>query len=316
MGIAQAIGGSISGGKSNVGNSLGRGNVPKLDGETNLYKPEGLSKARPRTRIIYVNGMNTTGSEHKETAILLTNVVEGEVVGVHNLTGFDDTRKMINLSSRIIGSALPDVATEKLKVVGQKASSLLYFLQDGYQCIEDYLLPMRAMKWVSESFVADWLTDTVGTPTQSAKYQMALIVLQSNKASVSLFKLLYREMSAGKSVHLIAHSQGNLISVNVLYCLQWALGSLDGLYYYGMASPSPSWPKELNAVLYTHSDDPIPRLSLGRSFKKNDAVVRPGQHKLPVSFKAHDVTGHIVDTPFSKLIRKRLSLSPQMSKAG
>ena len=84
---------------------------------------------------------------------------------------------------------------------------------------------------------------------------------------------------------------------------------------FGLASPAPVWPLPVTVRTYTHSDDFVPLLSLGRSYVGPltfSGVVSRSYLPFPAS---HAFAVYAKDSPFVHDLRARLGLEPTPSWA-
>lgn len=190
-------------------------------------------------KIFWVNGMNNSPQQHCFAARMLANTIQKQVVGIHNATGSENVD-------------LPDFGVDLL------------------QCAYDYVLPAQmvaaraARRPIEAAFGGD--------EAEEVKYTWARnFVLAPNPASQALLDRLYRYVKQRRRIHIVCHSQGNLITMNVLWLLQWITERLESrpvhivdISVYGLASPALDWPDGwggLHLKLYSHSNDPVTWLS-------------------------------------------------------
>jgi len=188
--------------------------------------------------ILWVNGMNNSPEQHQFAARMLANLIQKPVVGVHNATGFDD-------------SCMPDFGADLL------------------QCALDYLIPLQM---IPARLMRIPIEDLHGSDAEQLKYLWARnYVFAHNPASQALLEKLYDLVKARKRILIVCHSQGNLITMSVLWLLQWITERLRSgrvhivdVSVYGLASPALDWPdgwRSLDLKLYSHTNDPVTWLS-------------------------------------------------------
>jgi len=189
--------------------------------------------------ILWVNGMDNSPTDHQYAARMLANLIQKRVVGIYNATGFDD-------------SDMPNS------------------LADLYQCARDYTTPINVLQGRLMEAVGGSDDDN---EAEESKYRYSReFALRHNLASKALLAKLYDLVKRGKRVHIVCHSQGNLITMNVLFLLQWITEKRTGgsaynidISVYCLASPSLVWPVSWTGFkkeLYIHTNDPVTWLSL------------------------------------------------------
>ncbi len=225
---------------------------------------------RAQRQIIYVNGMATDGRAHKQAAKTLAAVLNREVIGIYNATGGDG---FDNAVARSLG--LPNG------------------LQDFIECVQDYILPASELDSITRLVTRPAMDFIYGEHSEAAKYNMGRVLLGSNTAAVALLQHIYGLLTQNWRVYIVCHSQGNLITSNVLWVLRWArpLERIGTLYVYGLASPAPSWPPNqagLMVRLYNNANDPVTWLS---GYHRGLPPMQIGGRRRVPSLRAHDVVG-------------------------
>jgi hypothetical protein len=191
------------------------------------------------------------------------------------------------------------------------------FLLDLEQCAQDWLTPLvksgvlgsaRALDALAPALPPDLrllylfgqVITSEGHVRVAARSAFAGALLQDNAASENLFGLLYDVQAKGTVVHIICHSQGNLIVSNVLNLLSWVFDAAPRarFHVFGLASPAnpdawPRMPGRLKLRLYYNAADPVTWLSLHNTawgrVEKTDAVVEEFGQNDKAGFGAHDI---------------------------
>jgi|GEM_PF-3732654 len=248
--------------------------IPLRDGDVLTYRPRDVglgpysepilrlrergAASAARVNLIYINGMMTTTDTHRRTAEDLATMTNRPVIGIYNLTG--------NSSSD---------------------GSQPQFGSDFLQSVQDYLNPVgrgrvlapyRHGLSAANGFTPTQYFATAAAGAISAVYRYATASgedyinllrqeLSNNMAGTALLNLLldhYWYQCGFRKTVIVAHSQGNLITANVVWCLLRAFApkALPApLKVIGVASPNPSWPAngERNFHWRTFNDrrDPV-----------------------------------------------------------
>lgn len=279
---------------------------PTIDGQVRRYHPpKGTPRRCSRHDVVYVNGIRTDGASHRNTARSIAAIVQQPVYGVFNKSdGFildlvqcaNDWLDWYPGMLKQMRKALL-AASVAGPVAGIAASQLAAFA--GTQ----------ATLW--SLFDVSLQSMLLDTPNQRLhlRHRWAKEVLKSNKATLALYELLFRLSQKARVIHLVAHSQGNLISANALSALKLVTSKISNIHVYGLASPSPRWPHGMASLqLYTNTHDIVPYLSLGRSARSNSTVYKRDWDTV------HSVDNHLGRTGFAKRIRSRLGL-PALSQS-
>lgn len=244
--------------KQNVDNNK----EPTYDGHRTLYYNPGLASDK-RQPIYYVNGMNVTSEKHKKHAQRLSELVNVKVLGIYNEKGYQfrpDLEFALCICLKCIGEINP------LKIVN------LYndFTKDVIQSIWDWLLlAINSYEPGAASNVTRKAMQTL--LSMSNREWLAKTILNYNPCIVSLMDLLKPMIMNGKPIHIIAHSQGNLITSNALgalsFCTEQVRRNDKKITVYAVASPAWTWPKGVNVRYYTHLNDFVPLFALGKSLR-------------------------------------------------
>lgn len=242
---------------------------PTYDGDLMIYQTGTSEKLVPpmNTNLytIYVNGMATAAGDFKYQCLNLSKLFSCRIGGVFNQSN----------------GGLLDVA----------------------QCISDYKYVCAQEGFTSFStFLGGTILSVFGPGSNT------------NPATSRLFEVLatYGSMWPSKPICIIAHSQGNLIASGALYTLAAWL-KMNGLpcpaiKVFALASPAPAWPQSqlsnLSVKPYTNLDDPIPYLSVLRSFSGNIEVTGLAGGEL--TFDAHDLNTYEANSVFVCDLRRTL----------
>ena len=144
------------------------------------------------------------------------------------------------------------------------------------------------------------------------KEQTAEAVLGAgNVATAVLFRRLCEKCRGNATIHIVCHSQGNLIVSNALATLCWVRGDrpLGTIHVYALASPVPAgnWPRHLSIIrhIYTIASDPVPWLSMGQSYGSGATVVATGRS---FNLADHDVQGYLAIPQFIQAITSAMGV--------
>jgi len=274
--------------------------APSGDGQVQVYFDQGVSLTSPR--IIYVNGIRTTGEVHRATCLVLSQVTQRKIVGVYNLTA---------------GVDMPYALIDFIQCVGDWGNS---FTNQVVEFGFDLANTIRDIKnKFSNRGGRSIPPSDLGTDIRSKLRQDQLFLLMHtylsthNKAAASLFKELHENRHVKQ--YIVAHSQGNLVTASALWAMQTVHGpgGLADMQVYSIASPVPAWPAGINhrIKVYAHTNDPItwfdPKNHLGR---RSAGDWRAYDQPDSGAFDAHDVAVNFFGTNFVTRIRQELGLGP------
>ena len=218
----------------NVQKSMGG---PSNDGDIlqyePIYIPKGLSFDRSR-RVVFVNGMQNSASDHANSARKLSEVQACPVIGVFNKSdGF--------------GADLGQCIRDKITLVGAVAVGF-----SGWQKAVD----------------AGYLAAKAKRPTLS-KIDFVGTLIDGNKAAKSLYLYVASLTSdERRALKIFCHSQGNLITSNALTSVALALGegAIGGIEVYSYGSPCRYWPNGIKHTNFAFTFDPVALLDLRAGF--------------------------------------------------
>lgn len=148
-------------------------------------------------------------------------------------------------------------------------------------------------------------------PSRVKEQAAAAVLGAGNVATAVLFRRLCEECRGNAAIHIVCHSQGNLIVSNALASLCWARSdrSLGTIHVYALASPVPTgnWPRHLSVIchIYTVTSDPVPRLSMGQSYGSGATVVATGRS---FDFGDHDVQRYLGIPEFVQAITRAMGV--------
>lgn len=166
------------------------------------------------------------------------------------------------------------------------------FADDAAQAFADWRKPLAAG---SDSHFQHWL----GLPRDERRAHV-LEMLGSNRATLALFHLLDELLRHSPVVHLVAHSQGNLISSAAISALALVQPRRNlPLHVYALASPAVWWPHVpglRSFQSFDNPEDPVARLDAAwirarmpswSSAMGEEVAVKTGPH----GADAHSVMG-------------------------
>lgn len=210
------------------------GRNPTGDGDVNLYispEAEGKSWFNSGRRVMFVNGMDNSPTDHASSARALSLLQGCPVIGVYNQTDG-------------VWLDLGQCITDKARLVGVQAGMVLSF--------DQWVIAARAMYSVARA----------RNPGLTAVDFYASLVAD-NPATSALFRLLATG-TVSRATPIYCHSQGNLITSNALTAVAMALGSpsIAGMEINSFGSPCRYWPPGINRTNNAFTFDPVSWLDL------------------------------------------------------
>lgn len=170
-------------------------------------------------RVIFVNGMGNDPAEHRASALALSALEQCVVVGIFNATSG---------TTRDLG-----------------------------QCIADaWQFSRPAPREPAQAFEA-LCADLAARGDTRSRSEIMRAVLATNPAAGALYDALTDASLAHAPIY--AHSQGNLITSNVLRGMEIALGpeSIKGRRVYSFGSPCRAWPRGIVRSENSFAFDPV-----------------------------------------------------------
>jgi hypothetical protein len=150
-----------------------------------------------------------------------------------------------------------------------------------------------------------------------------------NFSTGGLFNFLRSTHTAGKTVRILCHSQGTIVSSNAVDAWSWSKSAIMPptqpplpTTMYVMAGATPFWPPGVNLKFFTNSEDLVPWFSLGSSYNA-DALrffnagkrFNSVQHNTAPSgmifnwFASHNIDEYFTSA-FANAVRADLGLPP------
>ncbi len=201
------------------------GNIPTGDGDINLYESPELKGTHyfDRSRqVIFVNGMDNTPQNHKASAEALSTLQCCPVIGVYNQTdGF----------WKDLGQCLSD----KLTLVAPQSGAFVSFNLWGKLFDNAYESAKAKQPSLTK---ADYMERAIS----------------SNKATLALYRLV---RGAGARLPIFSHSQGNLITSNMLTAVALVDGPLQNCQVHSFGSPCRFWPPGIQHFNHAFTFDPV-----------------------------------------------------------
>lgn len=272
--------------------------APTLDGQVKKYRHPTALNASPR--IIYINGIQTSGDTHERTALWLSQITLRPIIGVYNMSGGVNSAK--------------GFVVDFLQCVGDWGNSFISQLGEfGFDAVDAVVNRVKAWTGSRNSNpirVADELRKKL--PAQKLASFLESYLAQNNRATAQLFTELNSHIHTKQSI--VAHSQGNLITANALWALQILHGAqgLRNIQIYSVSSPVPAWPAGINfrIKVYGHKNDLVtyadPKNLVGRRSKGDNERLH-GSSSLPW-IPPHDISVNFFGTNFVSRIRSDLGL--------
>lgn len=218
--------------------------IPSADGQIGVYEAE-FGRGHfydANRRVIFINGMDNTGQDHRDSAVALSTMQMCPVIGVYNATA----------------GAGWDLA----------------------QCIADkwqFNSPMPG----DPKKAFDALCDELKKKNDPrSRRQIARDTVGRNPAAASLFDLILDP--AISTAPIFAHSQGNLILSNALQGVAYGVGegAIAGREIYSYGSPCRTWPKGIIRREFAFTFDAVTWLALTMSLEVSKIGMPSGQ-RLP-----------------------------------
>ncbi len=239
---------------------------PTSDGQVQEYTAKSVVDTgyfSGTRRVIFINGMMNSGADHKQSAEALSELQMCPVIGVYNEShGFwADLGQCIGDKWQFDGETLARVGliiaapTDPALLVLVFASGLT--AQDRFDMLMDRI----------------HLLATAAGKNPPSRVKVMRVLLDRNPAAVALFDVLRDPGNA--TWEIFAHSQGNLITSNVLSAIELCDGksAIAGRTVHSYGSPSTGWPSGLIHHEHAFSFDPVSYLNLTRTFDMRMSTV-------------------------------------------
>lgn len=255
---------------------INQGGNPNRDGEVTAYVSEELAPKNgkpkswynPTHAVIFVNGMDNSASDHRESAEALSLMLGCRVIGVFNAS----QGKMLDLVQCITDKLT--LTNYHFNPVGAARGGPLYGGMSDF----------NGMKRSVDTLFDQARARNPGLEKDS----FVARVLEDNPAAVALYKLLLGTPNPmlGKPIH--AHSQGNLITSNALTAVGLArgYGALNNLEVNSYGSPARNWPPGIRRTNNAFSLDPVGWLDLTMDLTSSKVGFKAA-HGF-VEYQAHD----------------------------
>ncbi len=287
---------------------------PTLDGQVCTYSANPNFAVTPL--IYYINGIQTSGAGHGKTLQFLSELTEREVNGVYNRSA--GVKKIHGWAGDFL-QCFDDWESTVRHKLAEKANGLINSaINRGAEVIKKAIGKNKPFDPVN---VAGIIRKAV--PEDARIWLVKQRLKGYNLATASLFSEL--EFYYGQPIHLVAHSQGNIIVCDALWAMVVAFGeeSLTNLRVYSLASPSPAWPLGIRhrRKVYGHTNDPVPMLADPHNWTAVTDNVLSGKYGRhagdwrkygddAVSVEAHDVELLMTKTNFANRMRRVVGLPP------
>jgi hypothetical protein len=212
------------------------GTEPGFDGDINLYiapEAQSLDWFDWDRRVIFVNGMANSPTDHAGSARALSLLQGCPVIGVYN-------------KSDGLWPDLGQCITDKAALAGIQAQAGISF--------DAWVTTFNLMFWAAAKL-----------RPRLTKVDFMAEMIEGNPATKALFGLLAGDGGVHRiKVPIYCHSQGNLVTSNALTAVALALGpvSIAGVEVNGFGSPCRYWPPGLARTNNAFTFDPISWLDL------------------------------------------------------
>ena len=233
------------------------GNAPVTDGQIGFYVSEEAVKKpwfQPAKQVMFINGMNTSGSQHAESARDLSLIQACPVLGIYNRTN--------------------GIARDFLQCLRDKVTLLSPFATS-------------VVEW-TRSVDAAFAAARAKSPAVQ-RIDFIRRIVEGNAATVALYDLMVG-MDQGQRLaqRIYCHSQGNLITSNALTAVAIALGpqAIQGIEVNSFGSPCHTWPDGLRRTNFTFTFDYVVLATL--SLDLNAVSVGFGVSHGFAAYRRHD----------------------------
>ncbi|MBN1853264.1 MAG: hypothetical protein JW829_11090 [Pirellulales bacterium] len=289
--------------------------IPTFDGQVTKYAAKPSYPDLPR--IYFVNGIQTDGSGHAAAATELSKITERAVYGVYNSTAGIGAIGMIVDLLQCRDDWIGSVSSQLTEWGVQNMNKIVGNVQNKIQNILGINSAGSTAKQVN---VAQEFRNQI--PEENRIFFIDKYLELTNRATASMFYQLRRYQ--GQAQHIIAHSQGNLVTCNAVWAMVMAYGerSLSHVRVYSLASPAPAWPEGLNYQrrVYGHTNDivtfarpqnwPIAEKVAGGQFGRSEGDWRQYGDTNKPGLGGHDLRLNIFGTSFANDIRREVGLAP------
>ena len=288
-----------------------------------------VGTSRYLARIYYVNGINTSSDEHAKTCRTISRLTQHPVTGVYVASwghaGADVLLDCIRDWAIAFSAKFKEYKENKvagfITDIKSQLDSVMDFFRKNPK--DQPKLASKSDRQDSERAIAEIFR--IVPPTLRPRFIDFLLSMPGigDEATRSLFNQL-RSNSHDRQF-VIAHSRGNLVTCNALWCMVIAYGnaSLHNIRVYSLASPTPGWPYAIRKEsggggrrVYGYQDDLVTRLDPHNFPFMNNIL--GGVHGRTIgdwqrmnnrdSLQPHAISGHIDKTSFIKDIRRDLGL--------
>jgi len=294
--------------------------IPYADGQKLVYAAPEQHRTRA-PQVFYVNGIRTPPEIHRDVAVKLSAITERAVIGIYNLHDKLTAKSPLGSVSEdgyiadLVFECVPQWLQAATADIGEK---LIARIGDGLRAIPGTIdslrknarnlplaidLQLRAASAGARSLQG--LVDAMSDLPWPVRRTVAAKWVAAWPAAKTLYELL--TSGDHPNAIVVAHSQGNLITVHAFWAMKLALGSgsYRNMKVFSLASPVPAWPDGTWAKLYALTGDPVAMLSLGRTFRGPGADA-----KSEFGIAAHDVDRNMQQTGFVHDLRRQLGLAP------
>ncbi len=221
---------------------------PQDNGTVTPYRAVIRVPLKTSPRIYYVNGIQTDGATHAQTAYAISALTQRVVYGVFNATWSKGTIMGF-------GVDLGQCVTDWLVGVSSKLIEIRDAVVKG--------IAERVRKHFSKSPPApsadtdSLIEQAIEFVPAGERWALCAAMFLTNRATAALYEQLRDNI--GQQQYIVAHSQGNLITSNALWAMTMMHGpaSLENMQVYSLASPAPAWPRGIRYKfrVYQHDND-------------------------------------------------------------
>lgn len=199
---------------------------PVNDGQIAFYVSEEAVKKpwfQTGIHVIFINGMNTSGAQHAESARDLSLIQACPVLGIYNRTS--------------------GIARDFIQCLRDKITLLSPFAGSVVEWTRSVDFAFAAVKATSPALT---------------KAAFVRRIVDGNAATVALYDhMIGLDPGQRRAARIYCHSQGNLITSNALTAVAIALGpqSIQGIEVNSFGSPCHTWPDGLRRTNFTFTFD-------------------------------------------------------------
>lgn len=246
-----------------AGPERGMNSTPNADGDLTEYEAEDFRRMQffSRTRrAIFVNGMQNSATDHRDSATLLSSLLRCPVYGLYN-------------ASEGFGADFKQCINDKASFLGRSVASEVHF---------------SVLVEIVDQLHAAAIAAGTG---RTARHEIVEWLLDGNRATLELYRKLRSGPLADKRLPIYAHSQGNLITSNALAAVALAdgLSAIRGREVHSYGSPVRWWPPGLRRSDHVFTLDVVPLFRLRQDMDSVSVLNTFGDFAIKDKFHAFEL---------------------------